>query len=140
MAHDPFLEQRLADALAGLGTKAEPKKMFGGVAFMIRGNMAVGITNKSLYMVRFAAARHAEIMKWPGALPMTYGKGDMKGFLFVDPDVVSDRRSLDKWVKLALEHVATLPTKALKKTATKKAAAKAPAKAAKKTAARKVKG
>lgn len=115
MAHDPILEQRLADALAALGARAEPKKMFGGVAFMVNGNMCVGITNKSDLMVRFASERHDEIAKWPGAKPMTHGKGDMKGFLFVDPRSVADTRSLERWVKLALDHVKTLPKKTAKK-------------------------
>ncbi|MBL7980782.1 MAG: TfoX/Sxy family protein, partial [Flavobacteriales bacterium] len=102
MAHDPLFEQRIANALIARGTKAEPKKMFGGVAFMVNGNMSVGITNKGDFMVRFDGGRHAEISTWPGAKPMTFGKGDMKGFLFVDADAVSSKAALDKWVKLSL--------------------------------------
>lgn len=130
MAHDPFFEARLADALKGHGTKAEPKKMFGGVAFMVNGNMSVGITNKGNLMVRFDPVRHAEILTWPGALPMTYGKGEMKGFLFVEPGAVADRRVLDKWVKLSLEHMSTLPRKSAKKVPARKATKKAAGKAA----------
>ena len=87
MPHDPLpmnrdkdvFEQRIAEALKAQGAKPEHKKMFGGVAFMINGNMSVGITNKGDFMARFDGARHAEISKWPGAKPMTFGKGDMKG-------------------------------------------------------------
>ena len=132
MAHDPLLEKRLADALAGQGVKAEPKRMFGGVAFMVRGHMAVGVTNKSQLMVRFAPDRHEEILGWPGALPMTYGKGDMRGFLFVDPEVIKDGREMVQWVKLALEHVGTLPAKPLKKPKASSAAKSASAPTAKK--------
>lgn len=120
MAHDPLFEQRIAEALKAQGAKAEPKKMFGGVAFMVNGNMSVGITNKGDFMVRFDGDRHEEILKWPGAKPMTFGKAGMKGFLFVDADAVSTKASLDRWVKLSLAHVTALPKKA----------AKAPAKAA----------
>lgn len=129
MAHDPLFEQRIAAALRAQGAKAEPKKMFGGVAFMVNGNMCVGVTNKSELMVRFAPDRHAEISKWPGAKPMTHGKGDMKGFLFVEPRTVADARSLARWVDLALEHVKTLPRKVGKKAApgSNKPTAKAPA-------------
>ena len=122
MAHDALLEKRLADAVLGMGSKAEQKKMFGGVAFMVNGNMSVGITNKSQLMVRFDPTRHEEILQWPGALPMTYGHGNMRGFLFVDPATVADQRSLDKWVKLALEHVRTLPKKVASKAAAVKKA------------------
>lgn len=125
MAHDPLFEQRIGNALNAQGVKAEPKKMFGGVAFMVNGNMSVGITNKGDFMVRFDGARHAEISTWPGAKPMTFGKGDMKGFLFVDADAVSSKAALDKWVKLSLEHILTLPKKDAKSPAKKKPLAKA---------------
>jgi len=114
MAHDPLFEQRIANTLVRHGATAEPKKMFGGVAFMVNGHMCVGITNKGDAMVRFDGARHAEISAWPGAKPMTYGSGEMKGFLFVDAASVANDRSLDKWVQLALEHVRRLPPKAAK--------------------------
>ena len=117
MAHDPLFEARIADALKSQGTKPEAKKMFGGVAFMVDGNMSVGITNKGDFMARFDPVRHAEIFKWPGAKPMTFGNGDMKGFLFVDADAVADRRALDKWVKLSLEYITRLPKKVAKKSA-----------------------
>lgn len=125
MAHDPLLEQRLADALRAKGAKAEPKRMFGGVAFMVNGNMSVGVTNKGDLMVRFAPERHDEISAWPGAKTMTFGKSGMKGFLFVEPSTVANKRTLDRWVKLSLEHVSKLPKKtASAKTTAKKAALK----------------
>ena len=125
MAHDPLFEQRIADALKAQGVRPEHKKMFGGVAFMVNGNMAVGITNKGDFMVRFDGERHEEILAWPGAKPMTFGHKSMKGFLFVDADAVAGRPALDKWVKLSLDHVKNMPrktTKAGKAPAKKKAA------------------
>lgn len=111
MPHDPLFEQRIADALKAQGAKPEHKKMFGGVAFMVHGNMAVGITNKGDFMARFDGARHDEILKWPGAKPMTFGHKSMKGFLFVDASAVATRDALDKWVKLSLAYVNELPKK-----------------------------
>jgi TfoX/Sxy family transcriptional regulator of competence genes len=137
MAHDPLFEQRIADALKAQGAKAEPKKMFGGVAFMINGNMSVGITNKGDFMVRFDGARHAEISKWPGAKPMTFGKGDTKGFLFVDADAVNAKAALDKWVKLSLAHISTLPAKAAKISSSRPSGKTAKAKTAPKKVAKK---
>ena len=121
---DPLLEARVADVIGSHNATAEPKKMFGGVAFMVRGHMAVGISNKGDLMIRFDGARHAEISGWPGAKPMTYGKGDMKGFLFVDPEAVKTKAALDTWVTLALAHNATQPVKPAKKPAKKPAAKK----------------
>ena len=96
--------------------------MFGGVAFMLRGHMTVGITNKGDLMARFNSERHAEVLEWPGAKPMTYGKGEMKGFVFVDPVAVSSAKGLAKWLDLALAHNGTLPVKkkAAKKVAKRK--------------------
>ena len=123
MAHDPLFEQSIANAIAASGASAEPKKMFGGVAFMVNGNMSVGITNKGDFMARFDGARHAEISKWPGAKPMTFGKGDMKGFLFVDATAVESPRALEKWVRLSLDYILTLP-KRQAKASTKRARTK----------------
>ena len=130
MAHDPLFEQRIAEALVAQGAKAEPKKMFGGVAFMVNGHMSVGITNKGDFMARFAGERHAEVSKWTGAKPMTFGKGDTKGFLFVDASAVSTSAALTKWVTLSLEHIRTLPRKVAAKKAPKKTISRASAKTA----------
>ena len=125
MAHDPLFEERIANALRVHGAKAEPKRMFGGVAFMVNGNMAVGVTNKGDFMVRFDPVRHEEILQWPGAKPMTFGHKGMKGFLFVDASAGADKRSLTRWVKLCLAHIARLPAKAAKKAAKKAGTVKA---------------
>lgn len=111
MAHDPLFEQRIAEALKAQGEKPGPKKMFGGTAFMLNGNMVIGITSKNDLMVRFDGARQEEIMAWPGAKPMTHGKPGMKGFLFVDAASVASPKALEKWVKLSLDYVRALPPK-----------------------------
>ena len=128
------LEQRILHALKAEGIDPEPKKMFGGVAFMVKDHMSVGITNKGDFMARFDPARHEEIMEWPGAKPMTFGKPGSKGFVFVDPDAVESDAALQKWIKLSLDHISKLPPKAKKKAAAKKAAKK---KAGKKKASKK---
>lgn len=116
MPHDPLFEDRIASALAAHGVVPAPKKMFGGVAFMIDGNMSLGITNKNAMMVRFDGARHEEVLEWPGAQPMTYGHKNMKGFVFVDPSAVATAAALERWVLLSLAYVRTLPGKGIKAT------------------------
>lgn len=115
MPHDPLFEQRIHDALIAEGAKPEHKKMFGGVAFMVKGHMSVGITNKGDFMARFNPERHDEVLQWPGAKPTTFGHKNMKGFVFVDADAVDDKRSLGRWVKLSLAHIGTLPAKGARK-------------------------
>ena len=124
MAHNPLFEHQIHDALVSEGAKPEHKKMFGGVAFMVKGHMSVGITNKGDFMARFDGERHEEILQWPGAKPMTFGHKNMKGFLFVDAEAVSTKTALDKWVKLSLAYVNSLPKKRAKATAGKSAAKK----------------
>lgn len=135
MAHDPLLEQRIAAALWDQGEQAEPKKMFGGMSFMINGHMTLGLTNKNELMVRFDGARHEEVLGWPGAKPMHYGKPGMKGFVFVEASAVATAKALDKWVQLSLAYVHALPKKDAPKAKT--AAKAAPKKAAAKTSAKK---
>jgi TfoX/Sxy family transcriptional regulator of competence genes len=115
----PHLAQRIEQLLEREAVDAEAKKMFGGIAYMVKGHMCVGITNKGDLMVRFDPARHEEVSYWPGAKPMTYGKGGMKGFVFVEPEAVAQDDALAEWLHLALAHILTLPTKAAKKPAAK---------------------
>jgi TfoX/Sxy family transcriptional regulator of competence genes len=117
MPHDPLFEERIATALKTHGAKAEPKRMFGGVAFMVHGNMSLGITNKGDLMVRFDGERHDEVLAWTGAKPMTFGHKNMRGFVFVDAGAVVTKAALDKWVRLSLAYVGTLPRKEAKKKA-----------------------
>ncbi|HPF91823.1 MAG: TfoX/Sxy family protein [Flavobacteriales bacterium] len=123
MPHDPLLEKHLADVLLAEGVLAEPKKMFGGVAFMVKGHMSVGITNKGALMVRFDPQRQVELEPWPGARPMDFTGKPMKGFLFVDADAVSTKPALTQWIRTSLDFVTSLPPKvkaASSKTAVKK--------------------
>ncbi len=120
MAYDTQFEFRIAEVLFAQGIEAEPVKMFGGIIFMVRGNMSVGITSKGDFLVKFDPERHAEASEWPGAKPFTMGRGDGKGVLLVDAEAVESRQAMEKWVKLSLEHVLTLPPK-VKKAKRKKA-------------------
>lgn len=111
MAYDHEFELRIAEVLLAQGIEAETVKMFGGITFMVRGNMSVGITSKGDFLVKFNPERHAEASEWPGAKPFTMGRGDGEGILLVDAVAVESRQAMEKWVKLSLEHVLTLPPK-----------------------------
>ena len=111
MVYDPRFELRIAEALLAQDVEAETVKMFGGVTFMVRGNMSVGITSKGDFLVKFNPERHEEVSEWRGARPFTMGRGDSKGILLVDADAVKDPKALEKWVGLSLEHVLALPIK-----------------------------
>lgn len=116
MAYDPQFELRISEALLAQGVQADTVKMFGGITFMVRGNMSVGITSKGDFLSKFNPERHAEASEWRGAKPFTMGRGDNTGILLVDADAVEDHKALEKWVKLSLEHVLALPPKVKKAT------------------------
>ena len=88
--------------------------MFGGITFMVRGNMSVGITSKGDFLVKFDPQRHEEASEWSGAKRFNMGKGENKGVLLVDADAVESREAMEKWIKLSLEHVLTLSPKVKK--------------------------
>jgi TfoX/Sxy family transcriptional regulator of competence genes len=105
------LEDRLSMALGPFPT--ERKRMFGGLCFMLNGNMLMG-TFRGGAMARVAKADHAAAMIIPGAKPMVMKDRVMEGFILIDADSVEDDAALQRWVDMALAYNATLPHKATK--------------------------
>jgi TfoX/Sxy family transcriptional regulator of competence genes len=115
----PFMEQkelieRLRAELAGHGEVREVK-MFGGICFMLDGNMAAGVSKRGL-LVRVGKEGHVEATSRPGARAMEMGGREMAGYVNVDPSRL-DEASLRHWAALARAYVGTLPPKASAATA-----------------------
>jgi len=109
MAFSESLAQRVRDVLYPL-TTAEEKKMFGGIAFMINGNMTVGV-NKDDLIARVGLERYEVALRKPGVdLFKPTGK-PMAGWIIVAPDGLQTDKELKYWIELALEFVKTLPAK-----------------------------
>lgn len=106
MAYDEALAERLRDAL--VAEDVVEKKMFGGIAFMVRGNMCVGVVKSDL-CARVGKEHYQVYLACPGARPMDFTKRPMKGWLFVDADGFEADADLRKWVDRCLEFVRTLP-------------------------------
>lgn len=87
------------------------KKMFGGVAFMLNGNMLVGPHKDGTLMARVGPDLYEEALTRPGASVMDFTGKTMKGFIHVDPDTVADDQTLRSWIALATEFVGALPPK-----------------------------
>ena len=105
------LATRLRAALKGRRGIAE-KKMFGGLCFLLRGNMLCG-TGKADFMFRVGKDQDAAALKRPGARPMDITGRVMQGFDWVDPSKC-DARSLKAWVATAERYVGALPAKKVK--------------------------
>jgi TfoX/Sxy family transcriptional regulator of competence genes len=101
---------RLRPLLAQLPGVTE-KKMFGGIGFMLDGNMVVGTTAKGALMVRVSPAGQAAAFARPGAFEMKMGEKTMSGFIGVDEEGTDDPDDLAAWTALALDYVRTLPPK-----------------------------
>lgn len=105
-----IMGDRLRPLLAGTPGIVE-KKMFGGIGFMLRGNMAIGTTTKGALLVRVDPARQAEALARPGAFEMHMGQRPMTGFIAVDEEGTSDDDALRDWIAYAMKFAETLPPK-----------------------------
>jgi len=86
------------------------KKMFGGVGFLVSGNMACGV-NKDDLIVRVDPERHSMLLKKPYTRPFDLTGRPMKGWLVVEADGVKTDKQLSAWVKAGVEFASTLPAK-----------------------------
>ena len=109
MAYDEQLAERVRLVLAGQPGLSE-RKMFGGLSFMIHGNMCVGV-EKDRLMVRLGQELHEEALSRPHAAPMDFTGRPMKGFVFVAPGGISTPAALREWIDLGVQFCLTLPAK-----------------------------
>jgi hypothetical protein len=84
--------------------------MFGGIAFMIDGNMAVGVTGDDL-MVRVGKDFHDEALSFPGVAAMSMGEREMKGWVRVTADGMESENALTQWVDRGVTYARSLPPK-----------------------------
>ena len=102
------LAARVRAALAGAGTIREVK-MFGGIGFMLNGNMVVAASKRGL-LVRVGKDHHHDALRQPGARPMEMRGKPMEGYVYVDPSVLTEP-AVKSWLQRGLAFVRTLPPK-----------------------------
>jgi TfoX/Sxy family transcriptional regulator of competence genes len=110
MAYDEDLADRIRALLVGEPDVSETK-MFGGLAFLIRGNMAVAASGQGGVLVRVDPAKSDRLVATTGARPMEMRGRAMQGWLRVDVDGVRTKRQLAKWVGLGTTYARSLPAK-----------------------------
>lgn len=86
------------------------KKMFGGIGFLIHGNMSCGIHKENL-IVRVDPEKHQKLLKKPHTRVFDITGRPMKGWLMVEPDGYKTAKQLSAWVKEGVEFALTLPAK-----------------------------
>jgi len=86
------------------------KKMFGGIAFMVRGNMCCGIIEERL-MVRVGPEAYEKSLRLAHAAAMDYTGKPMRGFVYVSPEGTRTARQLRAWLQRGLDFAETLPAR-----------------------------
>ena len=109
MAYDEKLADRIRDSLFDKKGIVE-KKMFGGIAFMLKDKMFIGIVKDEL-MVRVLLEREEEALSKQHARPMDFTGKPMRGFVFVSTDGIKSKKSLDVWIDLGIEYALKSPPK-----------------------------
>jgi TfoX/Sxy family transcriptional regulator of competence genes len=109
MAYDEKLADRVRKRIGKQAGLTE-KKMFGGVGFLIRGNMCCGVRGDEL-IVRFDPDETDEALAKPHTRVFDLSPRPMKGWILVGSKGVATDRSLAKWVDIATKFAAALPTK-----------------------------
>jgi TfoX/Sxy family transcriptional regulator of competence genes len=109
MAYDEELAMRVREVVSGTPGLTE-KAMFGGIAFMVRGNMAVGVSKEDL-MVRVGPDEHEAALSRPHVKPFDMTGRPMKGWVVVEPEGVKSQEALREWVKTGVEFALSLPAK-----------------------------
>ena len=110
MAYDEELADRIRELLAGARGVTE-QKMFGGLAFLVNGNMAIAASGEGGVLVRVDPAESDRLVARTKARPMEMRGREMAGWLRVDLKDVRTKAQLSKWATLGRAYAESLPPK-----------------------------
>lgn len=110
MAYDEDAAHRVRAALSDADVDPVEVRMFGGLAFMVRGHMTVGILGDDL-MVRVGKDAHEDALAQPHAREMDFSGRPMAGLVYVGAEGYEDDADLREWVRRGLDFTGSLPPK-----------------------------
>jgi TfoX/Sxy family transcriptional regulator of competence genes len=110
VAYDEDLANRIRELIAAEEGVTE-KRMFGGLAFLVRGNMAVAASGQGGLMVRADPEQSDELIAKPHASAMVMRGREMRGWLRVADEGVRTGRQLEPWVRRGVAYARSLPPK-----------------------------
>ncbi len=110
MAYDEILAGRIRE-LVGAGEDVTEQKMFGGLAFLVGGNMAVAASGQGGLLVRVDPDAADVLLATTSATPMEMRGRPMAGWLRVDASDVESEPDLGMWVERGVDYARTLPRK-----------------------------
>jgi TfoX/Sxy family transcriptional regulator of competence genes len=111
VTYDERLADEMRERLAEVDGDVTEKKMFGGLAFMVDGNLAIAASRYGGLLVRTDPADAEKTASLPGIESMETRGRPMPGWFFVESTVLESESDLDSWVTRALAFVSTLPPK-----------------------------
>ena len=111
MAYDEDLANRIRELIASEPDVTE-KKMFGGLAFLVGGNMSVAASGQGGLMLRCDPEETDELLAKPHARRFEMRGREMQGWLRVDDQGVRTKRQLEAWVRRGVAYARSLPAKA----------------------------
>ena len=110
MAYDEVLADRVR-AIVEVQNGFSEKRMFGGLAFLIHGNMAVSASSRGGLLLRVDPAQTDHLVQRPGAGRFQMRGREMDGWLGIDPAAVQTDRELEQWVSIGIAFARALPPK-----------------------------
>ena len=110
MAYDEDLADRIRELLSA-HNGVEEKRMFGGLAFLINGNMSVAASGRGGLMVRVPPDDTDKLLAREHVEPMIMAGRETRGWLRISVDGVKTKRQLQSWVTRGVEHARSLPPK-----------------------------
>lgn len=113
MVFDEGSAQRVRDVL-GAAPGLSERKMFGGMAFMLDGNMCCGVIEQNL-IVRVGPKQYEAALTESHVRPMDFTGRPLRGFVYVSPEGYAEETELERWVERGARFVRTLPAKRPKK-------------------------
>jgi TfoX/Sxy family transcriptional regulator of competence genes len=103
MTSDEVLDQRVRRFFEKRRVRYEAKRMMGGLCFMVKGKMCVGV-EKNRLMARIGPDYYDEALTRRGCRPMDFTGRPMRGFVFVELDALKSDKELASWLELALAY------------------------------------
>ena len=110
MAYNPEIAERIREALTHRPDVVE-RTMFGGLAFLIRGNMTVVASSKGGLMIRADPTTTAHLVETTPAEFAEMRGRQMRGWLLIDGEHLQFENELDPWINQALDYCSSLPSK-----------------------------
>ncbi len=110
MAYDEDLADRIRAEMQNQDGVTE-RRMFGGLAFMINGNMAVGASGQGGLLLRVDPGETDSVVREDGVARFEMRGREMDGWVRVDPSAIASDQELTRWVQVGVDYAASLPPK-----------------------------